>query len=229
VVAIDGGEEINGPSLPHEIGLTVYTSHLFQQGPLGQQWGALWSQSTDPQWDTADAFSIFPPRPMPANQPIPAFGDLNEFEDFGSVFNDWVNESAYPAINLTSNPPITSIIEQAAYAASLGHTILLQKVLLMAALFTDQATEELSLYNYQGYKTGNTIERTLSQVQTSPTSLTLGSYTFTIQNGLLTGVSTPATQVTLASGVIQNIPALNYAFSTPVPIPAFAANIWGTP
>jgi hypothetical protein len=227
VIAIDSGDEINIPNLPHEIGITVYGSDLFQQRPLGQQWDALWSQSTDPVWDTADFFSNFPPRPTPANQPIP-FGDTNEVEDFASVFNDWVNESAAPAINLSLNPPqSTSIVEQGAYAATQGHTILLQKVLLMAALFTDQATQQLSLYNYQGYKAGNTIERSLSQVQSSPTSLTLGNYTFTIQNPLLAGVSTPATQATLASGAVQKIPALNYTFPTPVPIPAFAANIWG--
>jgi hypothetical protein len=222
-IALEGGAEINAANLPHEIGLTVFESNLFQDGPLGQQWGALWSQSTDPVWDTAYPFSNFPPRPMPANQAIP-FGDTNEAEDFASVFNDWVNESATPRLNSNES---SSIMEQAVYAASQGHTILLQKTLLVASLFTDPVTHQLSLYNYQNYQAGNTIERTLSQVQSSPTSLTLGAYTFTIQNGLLTGVSSPASQVTLASGQIQNIPALNYTFPTPVPIPAFAVDIWG--
>jgi hypothetical protein len=222
-ISIESGAEINAANLPHEIGATVWESNLFQDGPLGQQWDPLWGQSTDPVWDTADPFSNFPPRPMPANQPIP-FGDTNEAEDFASVFNDWVNESATPRLNSNES---SSIMEQAVYAASQGHTILLQKTLLVASLFTDPVTHQLSLYNYQNYQAGNTIERTLSQVQSSPTSLTLGAYTFTIQNGLLTGVSSPASQVTLASGQIQNIPALNYTFPTPVPIPAFAVDIWG--
>jgi hypothetical protein len=224
VIAIDGGAEINASNLPHEIGVTVCLSDLFY-GPLGQQWGALWSQSTDPVWDTADPFSNFPPRPPPANQPIP-FGDLNEAEDFASVFNDWVNESATPRLNPDQS---SSIVEQAVYAASQGHAILLQKTLLIASLFTNPATQQLSLYNCQNYQIGSTTERTLIQVQSSPTSLTLGSYTFTIQNGLLTGVASPASQATASSGQTVNIPALNYTFPTPVPIPAFAANIWGTP
>ena len=109
-----------------------------------------------------------------------------------------------------------------------GIQIMLQKTLLVAALFTDQATQQLSLYNYEGYLAGNAIERTFSQVLSSPISLTLGYYTFTIRDGLLTGVSTTyPTQVTLASGQKQNIQQLNYTFPAAVPFPAFAAGVWG--
>jgi hypothetical protein len=71
------------------------------------------------------------------------------------------------------------------------------------------------------------VQRTFSTVKASPTSLTVGDYTFTIQNGLLTGVTSPASQATVASGQTVNMPALNYTFPTPVPIPAFAASRWG--
>jgi hypothetical protein len=169
---------------------------------------------------------------MPANQPIP-WGDTREIEDFGTDFNDWVNESAAPRLNPNQS---TSILEQAVYAASQGHTILLQKLLLMAALFTDQATQQLSLYSFPNYTLwAGPIQRTLGSVQATSSSLTLniplagggqGGYTFTIQSGALTSVTSPASQVTV-SGNVVSIPALSDTFPTPVPIPGFAASAWG--
>jgi len=66
----------------------------------------------------------------------------------------------------------TSILEQAVYAASQGHTILLQKALLVAAIFTDQPTQQLSLYSFPSYVllTGP-IESTFGSVQVTSNSL----------------------------------------------------------
>jgi hypothetical protein len=121
-------------------------------------------------------------------------------------------------------------MEEAVYRAQQGYPVLLGKTLLVAALFTDPTTMQLSLYYYVGYQgpfETAPIQRTFSTVITTPTSLTVGDYAFTIQNGLLTGVTSPASQATVASGQTVNIPALNYTFPTPVPIPAFAASRWG--
>jgi len=141
-----------------------------------------------------------------------------------SIFNDWVNESATPRLNPNQS---SSILEQAVYAASQGHAILLQKTMLMASLFTDQVTQQLSLYSFPNYQlwTG-AIGRTFARVQASPTSLTLRDYTFTIQNGALTSATSPASQVTV-SGQTVSIPALTNTFPAPVPIPGFAATTWG--
>jgi hypothetical protein len=68
----------------------------------------------------------------------------------------------------------------------------------------------------------------LSPVQVTPTSLTLRDFTFTIQNGALTSVTSPASTATV-SGSVVNIPALSWTFPTPVPIPAYAATTWGIP
>jgi hypothetical protein len=169
---------------------------------------------------------------MPANQPIP-WGNTAINEDFMTDFNDWVNESAAPRLNPNQS---TSILEQAAYAASQGHTILLQKLLLMAALFTDQPTQQLSLYSFPDYVLWQgAIQLTLGSVQTTASTLTLkiplpgggkGDYAFTIQNGLLTGGTSPASTVKV-SGKTVDIPEWDFTFPTPVPIPAYAAGVWG--
>lgn len=121
------------------------------------------------------------------------------------------------------------MLEEAVYGASLGHTVLLQKTLVVAAVFTIASPLELHLYNYSNYQYFvPPIVATVLPVQVTPTSLTLRDYTFTIQNGALTSVASPASQVTV-SGTTVNIPALNWTFPTPVPIPGYAATAWGIP
>jgi hypothetical protein len=229
-ISIEGGGEINAPSLPHEIGVTVWESNLFQNAPLGREWQVLWNGSTHPVWDTVEPDSYYPPRPMPSNEPTP-WGDRSEGEDVATIFNDWVNDSATPRLNPNQS---SSILEQAIYAASQaglpggppeGDSVLLQKVLLMAALFTDAAARQVAFYSYENYQYGAPIQRVMEPVSLSSTQLVLGNYTFTVVNGALTGVTSPASQATV-NGQVVNIPALNYTFSTPVPIPAYAAGLW---
>jgi sugar lactone lactonase YvrE len=236
-ISINAVRDVYDEALSHEIGITVFNGSLFS-GLLGQEWGALWNQSAaNPAWDTVFMYSLYPPRPMPANLPTPS-GDQSEVEDFASVFSNWGGDSGTPRINPSQS---SSAMEEAVYRAQQGYPILLEKTLLVASLFTDPATLQLSLYYYAGYtlpwvsnaQGENTvvlftpIQRTFGTVKTSAASLTVGSYTFTIQNGLLTGVTSPGSQATVASGQTVNIPALNYTFPTPVPIPAFAASRWG--
>ena len=95
----------------------------------------------------------------------------------------------------------------------------------MAALFTDAAARQVAFYSYQNYQYGAPIQRVMEPVSLSSTQLVLGNYTFTVVNGALTGVTSPASQATV-NGRVVNIPALNYTFSTPVPIPAYAAGLW---
>jgi hypothetical protein len=209
--------------LPHEVGVTLYNGLWNNPNPLFHtEWDTLWSQSTDPVWDTADVYSSFPPRPMPPNYPVP-WGDTNVLEDFATVYSDWAGDSGTP--RLTPNRS-SSILEQAVYAASQGHIVLLQKTLLVAALFTDPSNLQLSLYYHQNYQWPGPISLVLSTVQVSQTALTVGEFTFTIQNGALVSVTSPASQATV-SGQTVNIPALNWAFPTPVPIPGYAATTWG--
>jgi len=210
-------------TLPHEIAVTFISGE--HSGPLGQEWDILWQQSTDPIWDTADAYSAYPPRPMPANRPIP-WGDTDESEDFDTIVSNWACDSAVPRLNPSQS---SSMLEEAVYGASLGHTVLLQKTLVVAAVFTIASPLELHLYNYSNYQYFvPPIVATVLPVQVTPTSLTLRDYTFTIQNGALTSVASPASQVTV-SGTTVNIPALNWTFPTPVPIPGYAATAWGIP
>jgi len=168
-------------------------------------------------------YSSFPARPVDPNY-VP-WGDTDEVEDFASVYSDWAGDSATPRLNPNQS---SSILEQAVYAASQGHTVLLQKTLLVAALFTDPSSLQLSLYYHQNYQWPLPISLMLSTVQVSPTSLTVGQFTFAIQNSALTSVTSPASQVTV-SGNTVNIPALNWTFPTPVPIPGYAATAWGIP
>jgi sugar lactone lactonase YvrE len=232
-ISIEAVGEVYNAQLLHEIGWTLVNAmgNGLYAAPLFTQWGGLWSQSAaNPAWDTVNMNSSYPPRPMPANEPMP-FGFIDEGEDFCSVLSDWGGDSGTPRVNPSKS---SSIIEEAVYRAQQGYTILLQKTLLVASLFTDPSTLQLSRYYYAGYLSpfqafsmAQPIQRTLSAVLVSPTSLTVGDYTFTIQSGLLTGVTSPASQATVASGQVVSIPALNYTFPTPVPIPAFAASRWG--
>ena len=230
--AITGGSEISinavrdvyDESLTHEIGVTVFFNGF--SGMLGQEWGALWNGSAaNPAWDTVYMYSIYPPLPPSTSLPLPP-GATSEGEDFASVFSNWGGDSGTPRINPSQS---SSIMEEAVRRAQQGYPILLEKTLLVAALFTDPTTMLLSLYYYPGYISPDLqpIQRTFSSLKTSPTSLTIGDYTFAIQNGLLTGVTSPASQATVASGQTVSIPALNYTFPTPVPIPAYAASRWG--
>jgi hypothetical protein len=220
--------EGNGPfvyaTLPHEIADTLFNG--LHPGPLGQEWDVLWQESTDAIWDTADIYSGYPPRPMPANEPIP-WGDTDENEDFMTIVSNWAEDSATPRLNPSQS---SSMLEQAVYAASQGHTILLQKTLIVAAVFTAASPLELYLYHYPNYQLFSAIPMAmvLSPVQVTPTSLTLRDFTFTIQNGALTSVTSPASTATV-SGSVVNIPALSWTFPTPVPIPAYAATTWGIP
>jgi sugar lactone lactonase YvrE len=224
----DGQSSIEGTSLvyatlPHEIAGTFIGGE--HSGPLGQEWDILWNQSTEPIWDTVDVYSYYPPRPMPANEPIP-WGDIAEVEDFASIVSNWACDSAVPRLNPSQS---SSMLEEAVYGASLGHTVLLQKTLIVAAVFTTASPLELHLYNYSNYQYfAPPIVATVSPVQVTPTSLTLRDFTFTIQNSALTSVTSPASQVTV-SGNTVNIPALNWTFPTPVPIPGYAATAWGIP
>jgi sugar lactone lactonase YvrE len=224
-ISIYGVGDVYDEALSHEIGATVFFEGF--SGPLGQEWGALWNQSAaNPVWDTVDCYSIYPPRPMPASQPTP-WGFTSEGEDFATVFSNWGGDSGTPRVNPSQS---SSIMEEAVYRAQQGYPILLEKTLLVASLFTDPTTLQLSLYHYASYRWScctSPIQRTFGTVKTSAASLMVGDYTFTIQNGLLTGVTSPASQATVASGQTVNIPALNYTFPTPVPIPAFAASRWG--
>jgi sugar lactone lactonase YvrE len=210
--------------LPHEIAATVFNG--LHPGPLGEEWDVLWQQSTNPIWDTADVFSGYPPRPMPTNRPIP-WGDTNEYEDFMTIVSNWACDSATPRLSPTQS---SSMLEQAVYAASQGHTILLQKTLIVAAIFTTGSPLELHLYNYPNYQmfSANPINATEASVLVAPSSLTLRDFTFSIQNGALTRVTSPASQVTV-SGTTVNIPEWDFTFPTPVPIPAYAATAWGIP
>jgi sugar lactone lactonase YvrE len=220
ISSIEGMGDVNDEALAHEIADTVFGG--MQGSPLTQQWDVLWKESTNPVWDCVDAYSYFPPRPMPANEGVP-WGDTNEYEDFMTVFSDWAGESGTPRINPSQS---SSVLEEAVYRAQQGHPILLEKTLLVAALFTDQATQQLSLYYHGSYQWPNPIAGTLSPVQISAGSLTLRDYTFSIQNGALTSVTSPPSQVQV-SGNTVSIPALSYTFPTPVPIPGFAAAAWG--
>jgi len=225
-----GGSSINQgggfiyPVVPHEIALTLFNG--LYPGPLGQEWDALWQASTEPIWDTVDTDSYYPPRPININEGIP-WGDQSEYEDFASIASDWANDSATPRLNPMQS---SSILEEAVYFASLGHTLLLQKTLLVAAVFTTTPPLELHLYNFPNYQQFATeadpVVASVWPVQVTPTSLTLRDYTFTIQNGALASVTSPASEVTV-SGNAVNIPALSWTFPTPVPIPAYAATAWG--
>jgi hypothetical protein len=172
---------------------------------------------------------------MPAYTPS---GDQNEGEDFATVFSNWGGDSGTPRINPSRS---SSAMEEAVYRAQQGYPILLEKTLLVAALYTDPSTMQLSLYHYAGYMSPvqqiqetqsvdslTPILRTFGTVKASPTSLTIGDYTFTVQNGLLTGGTSPASQVTV-SGKTVNIPEWDFTFPTPVPIPGYAVTRWGIP
>ena len=213
-ISIEGIADVNDEALAHEIGVALYFEGF--SGPLQQGWNTLWSQSTNPVWDDVSMFSYYPPRPMPSNQPKP-WGAQSEVEDFASIFSNWAGDSGTPRINPNQS---SSSLEEAVCRASLGHPLLLEKTLIVAALYTDQATQQLSLYHYSNYALSATASpiRTTSPVQATSTTLKLGDYTFTIQNGMLVSVSSPATPLQAA---------LNYLFSTPVAIPAFAATRWG--
>jgi len=163
--------------------------------------------------------NVRPPSPTP-------WGANNIWEDLATTFDHWAGDSGTPRLNANVS---SSLLEEAAYRAQQGHTILLQKTMLIAALFTDPVTKQLSLYYFANYQSPTPpINRTFAQVQASPTSLTLRDFTFSIQNGALTSVISPASQVTV-SGTTVNIPALNWTFPTPVPIPGYAATAWGIP
>jgi hypothetical protein len=208
--------------LPHEIAATLFNG--LHPGPLGEEWDVLWQQSTDPIWDTADVYSGYPPRPMPTNRPIP-WGDTNEYEDFMTIVSNWACDSATPRLSPTQS---SSMLEQAIYAASQGHTILLQKTLIVAAVFTTGSPLELYLYNYPNYQmfSANPINATEAPVLANPSSLTLRDFTLAIQNGALTSVTSPASQVTVSGNVVK-IPALSWTFPNPVPIPGYAVTAWG--
>jgi hypothetical protein len=222
--SIEGIGDVYAENLAHENGVTLFGGLLISPDPrFHTEWDGLWNQSTDPAWDTTDMYSSFPARPVDPNY-VP-WGDTDEVEDFASVYSDWAGDSATPRLNPNQS---SSILEQAVYAASQGHTVLLQKTLLVAALFTDPSSLQLSLYYHQNYQWPLPISLMLSTVQVSPTSLTVGQFTFAIQNSALTSVTSPASQVTV-SGNTVNISALNWAFPTPVPIPGYAATTWGIP
>jgi hypothetical protein len=211
-------------ALAHENGVAAFNGLWNNPDPqFHQEWDTLWTQSTDPAWDTADVYSGFPTRPINPNH-VP-WGDTNEPEDFCTVYSDWAGDSATPRLNPNQS---SSILEQAVYAASQGHIVLLPKTLLVAALFTDPSTQQLSLYYHQNYQWPLPISLTLSTVQASSTSLTVGEFTFTIQGGALVSVTSPASTATV-SGNVVNISALSWTFPTPVPIPAYAATAWGIP
>jgi uncharacterized protein (TIGR03437 family) len=217
---IEGNATAYNGSLGHEIGLSVFSGLGASRSPLIQEWDSLWAQSVaDPMWD--DCYELVYPRPPSANP----WGAMSEFEDFATIFGNWVGDSATPRLNPNES---SSVPEEAIYRASLGHPILLEKTLLVASLFTDPSTLQLSLYYHQGYQNGNTLERVLAPVSSASSSLTLGDYTFTVVNGALTGVTSPASQAQF-SGQTVNIPALSYTFPTPVPVPGFAAAAWGIP
>jgi sugar lactone lactonase YvrE len=218
-INVEGIDAASNEQLAHEIGLSLPPL----SPTLSEDWLALWDQSTDPAWDDADIYSYFPPRPMPPNY-VP-WGATDGSEDFATVFSDWAGDSATPRLNPNQS---SSILEQAVYAASQGHTILLEKTLLMVALFTDPSSLQLSLYYHQNYQWPGPISLMLSTVQVSSTSLTVGEFTFTIQDGALVSVTSPASTATV-SGNAVNIPALSWTFPTPVPIPAYAATTWGVP
>ena len=213
-ISIYGVRDVNNEALAHEIAMTLYFN--YSSGLFGQEWSALWKQSANnPVWDDVNMYSSYPSRPMPQDQDTP-WGAQNDYEDFASVFSNWAGDSGTPRLNPNKS---SSALEEAVYRASLGYPVLLEKTLLVAALFTDQATQQLSLYHYSGYAVSATSSpiKTTSTVQASATSLTLGDYTFTIQNGMIVSVSSSAT---------SQQAALNYTFPTPVPIPAFAAARW---
>jgi len=102
--------------LPHEIACTFFNG--IYPGPLGQEWDVLWQQSTDPIWDTADVYSGYPPRPMPANEPIP-WGDTSEYEDFMTIVSNWADDSATPRLNPSRS---SSMLEQASRARLPGRS-----------------------------------------------------------------------------------------------------------
>jgi sugar lactone lactonase YvrE len=218
-ISMEGIGDVYNESLAHENGVSVFIG--LPDPSFHTEWDTLWNESTDPAWDCADANSGFPTRPVDPNY-VP-WGDTDEVEDFATVYSDWAGDSATPRLNPNQS---SSILEQAVYAASQGHIVLLPKTLLVAALFTDPSTLQLSLYYHQNYQWPLPISLMLSTVQVSPTSLTVGEFTFAIQNGALTSVTSPASQVTV-SGNVVNIPALSWTFPTPVPIPAYAATTWG--
>jgi hypothetical protein len=256
-----GGSSIDGAhnasvfpyqTIPHEIAGTLFGG---LSGTLSrQEWDALWTASTEPVWDTVDTVSYYPPWSTIANSGIP-WGDQSEFEDFMSIASDWANDSGTPRAIPNQS---TSVLEEAVHFAALGHPILLQKVLIMAALFTTTPPVEMHLYHFTNLgvyqappgdgpaaywpvtpSVANPILSTVSPIQVTPTSLALtiplpggahGDYTFTIQNGLLTGGTSPASQVEFGQpGTIANIPEWDFTFPTPVPIPAYAATAWGIP
>jgi sugar lactone lactonase YvrE len=222
--SIEAVDDVYDEALAHENGVAAFNGLWNSPDPsFHTEWDALWKQSTNPAWDTIDTYSGFPARPVDPNY-VP-WGDTDEVEDFASVYSDWAGDSATPRLNPNQS---SSILEQAVYAASQGHTVLLQKTLLVAALFTDPSSLQLSLYYHQNYQWPLPISLMLSTVQVSPTSLTVGQFTFAIQNSALTSVTSPASQVTV-SGNTVNIPALNWTFPTPVPIPGYAATAWGIP
>jgi hypothetical protein len=226
IQSIDG---IADGALAHEISLTLLAGLVNNISVVAQEWNALWNASAAPAWDCADVYENYPVRPMPSN--FNPYGDVAKEEDFATIFSDWLG-SGTPRLKPNQS---SSILEQAIYAAwqsgkpggpPADDTILLQKTLIMASLFTDPSSMMLNLYYHNDYIFPNAIELSASPVRVSPTTLSFGGYTFALQNGAITGVTSPASQVTY-KGQVVSIPALSYTFPTLVPIPTFAASRWG--